>query len=277
MLLEFEECGQPTFRATTPLSRGLPKSKGRGKLSIHFAADQDTVDTIYRIILSANQLSVYGAVAAICEEFEDHQDRTGELVILMGQSFVLGEVKAEAPLHNENPMNDQIIWQQYIQQVESLSPEAKWVNSVRKQDLCVLLKLDNISWPETLVILDIFVQWLVANTPFHETTKLLNQKGGSEETWELDLCWKSRQAFSTSSTELKFELSQWTKTILAPGSEFPTEQFVMWTITSNTTRKILQIHKKRKMYQQAQEWLQPGRRQKQNLNQGNLLARQPSH
>ena len=28
-------------------------------------------------------------------------------------------------------------------------------------------------------------------------------------------------------------------------------------ITSNTTQKILQIHKKRKMYQQAQVWLQP--------------------
>ena len=43
----------------------------------------------------------------------------------MGQSIVLGEVKADAPLHNENPRNDQIIWQQYIQQVESLSPENK--------------------------------------------------------------------------------------------------------------------------------------------------------
>ena len=43
----------------------------------------------------------------------------------MGQSIVLGEVKAEVPLQNENPMNDQIIWQQYIQQVESLSPENK--------------------------------------------------------------------------------------------------------------------------------------------------------
>ena len=120
MLLEFAESGHPIFRATTPLSRSNLKSKGRGKLSIHFAADQDTIDTIYRIILSVNQLSVYGAVAAVCEEFEDHQDRTGEPVILMGQSIVLGEVKAEAPLHNENPMNDQIIWQQYIQQVESL-------------------------------------------------------------------------------------------------------------------------------------------------------------
>ena len=92
-------------------------------MSTHFTADQDTVDRIYRIILSVNQLSVYGAVAVICEEFEDHQDRSGEPEILMGQSIVLGEVKAEAPLHNENPMNDQIIWQQYIQQIESLSPE----------------------------------------------------------------------------------------------------------------------------------------------------------
>ena len=123
MLLLFAESAHPIFRATTPLSRGALKSKGRGKLSIHFAADQDTIDTIYRIILSVNQLSVYGAVAAFCEEFEGHQDRTGEPVILMGQLIVLGEVKAETPLQNENPMNDQIIWQQYIQQVESLSPE----------------------------------------------------------------------------------------------------------------------------------------------------------
>ena len=79
MLLLFAESGHLIFRATTPLSRGQLKSNGRGKLSIHFAADQDTIDTIYRIILSVNQLSVYGAEAAVCEEIEDHQDRTGNL------------------------------------------------------------------------------------------------------------------------------------------------------------------------------------------------------
>ena len=36
MLLEFEESEHPTFRATTPLSRGQLKSKGRGKLSIQW-------------------------------------------------------------------------------------------------------------------------------------------------------------------------------------------------------------------------------------------------
>ena len=39
MLLEFAESGCPIFRATTPLSRGILKSKGHGKVSIHFVAD----------------------------------------------------------------------------------------------------------------------------------------------------------------------------------------------------------------------------------------------
>ena len=92
-------------------------------MSIHFSADQDTVDTIYRIILSVNQLSIYGAVAAICDEYESHQDSTGQPVILVGQSIVLGEIKAEVPAHDEEPRDDQIILQQYVQQFESLSPE----------------------------------------------------------------------------------------------------------------------------------------------------------
>ena len=115
----------PIFRATTPLSRGQLKSKGRGKLSIHFAADDFTIDTIFRIILAVNQLRVYGAVAALCEEFESHQDGSGKLDKMMGQSMVLGEIKAEVLLQNEDSMNDQISWQQYIQQIESLSPESK--------------------------------------------------------------------------------------------------------------------------------------------------------
>ena len=64
-------------------------------------------------------------MANICEEFEAHQARSGEPDVLMGQSIVLGEIKAEIPLQNENPSNHQILWQQYMERIESLSPESK--------------------------------------------------------------------------------------------------------------------------------------------------------
>ena len=83
MMVEFAESGCPIFRATTPLSRSKLKSKGHGKLSIHFAADQETIETIFRIIVSANQLSLYGAVANMCEECESLHDQSGQLDMVM--------------------------------------------------------------------------------------------------------------------------------------------------------------------------------------------------
>ena len=77
MLIESAASGCPIFRATTPLSRGQLKSKGRGKLSIHFAAVQETIETFFCIIVSANQLSLYGAVANMCEECESLPEKNG--------------------------------------------------------------------------------------------------------------------------------------------------------------------------------------------------------
>ena len=111
MLLEFAESGCPIFRATTPLSRCNLKSKGHGKLSIHFTADYPTIETIFRIIVFANQLSLYGAVANMCEEFENHQDRSGQPDVLIGQSIVLGEIKAEVPLKNDIPSHQNLLLQ----------------------------------------------------------------------------------------------------------------------------------------------------------------------
>ena len=76
MILEFAESGHPVFRATSPLSRGQLKSKGGGKLSTHCCATQETIEAIFRIIVSVNQLSLHGAVAEMCEESETFHDRT---------------------------------------------------------------------------------------------------------------------------------------------------------------------------------------------------------
>ena len=69
-MLTFAESKHPVFRSTSQLSRGTLKSKGGGKLSIHFCADGGTIETVFRTIISVNQLSIYGAVSDLCEEYK---------------------------------------------------------------------------------------------------------------------------------------------------------------------------------------------------------------
>ena len=80
MVIKFSESGHPVFRATSPLSRGTLKSKGGGQLSIHFCADGGTIETVFRTILSVNQLSIYGAVSYLCDEYSACQTRTGRTI-----------------------------------------------------------------------------------------------------------------------------------------------------------------------------------------------------
>ena len=62
------------------------KSKGRGELSIHYAADQETIETIFAsLFLQISSVFFYGAVAEICEEYESLHERTKRPVV-MGQS-----------------------------------------------------------------------------------------------------------------------------------------------------------------------------------------------
>ena len=69
MTIKFGESGHPVFRAPSPVSRWRLTSKGGGQLSIHFCADGDTIETVFRTITSVNQLSIYGAVSDLCEEY----------------------------------------------------------------------------------------------------------------------------------------------------------------------------------------------------------------
>ena len=66
MMIKFGESGHPVFRATSPLSRGTLKSKGGGKLSFHFCADGDTIETVFRTIISVNQVSVSAEQSQMC-------------------------------------------------------------------------------------------------------------------------------------------------------------------------------------------------------------------
>ena len=124
-MLEFGKGKHPVFRATSPLSRGVLKSKGGGKLSIHYCADLDTIETVFRTITSVNQLSFYGAVAEVCEEYESYDDRTGGPAV-RGQSsssFVPSVIKTNMPLNDDDPALKEFLLQRSRERIEKFSQQ----------------------------------------------------------------------------------------------------------------------------------------------------------
>ena len=66
---------------------------------------------LFRIIVSVNQLSLYGAVAEMCEEYETLHDRTEQPVVggQSSSSLVLSVIKAEE-LSQQDKVN--FVWKQ---------------------------------------------------------------------------------------------------------------------------------------------------------------------
>ena len=125
MMLTFAESGHPVFRATSPLSRGQVKSKGGGKLSIHCCADLEAIKTVCRTITSVNQVSLYGAAAEMCEEYESFHDRKGRLVVegQSSSSFVPSVIKTDVPLDNDDRAEKDLLLQRYGERIEKLSQQ----------------------------------------------------------------------------------------------------------------------------------------------------------
>ena len=101
------------------------KAKEVGKISIHFCADGDTIETVFRTIISVNQLSIYGAVSDLCDEYRICQARTVRPV-LAGQSDPLFE-PASLLMTTPTPSTDdpaqEDLLQRYQERVERLSQQ----------------------------------------------------------------------------------------------------------------------------------------------------------
>ena len=124
-MLKFGESRHPVFRSTSPSSRGVLKSKSVRKLSIHFCADGETVETVFGTIISVNQLSIYGAVSDLCEEYRSCHARTGRPV-LAEQSDPVFEpasllMKTSTPSTDDPAQEDRL--QKYQERVDKLSQQ----------------------------------------------------------------------------------------------------------------------------------------------------------
>ena len=125
MFIKFGESGHPVFRATSPLSQGTLKSKGGGKLSIHFCADEVTIETVFPTIISVNQLSIYGAVSDLCEEYKSCHVRTvrPELAGQCDPLFVPTSSLMKTPTPSTDDPAQEDLLQKYLERVERLSQQ----------------------------------------------------------------------------------------------------------------------------------------------------------
>ena len=56
------------YFVSSAFERGELRSKGGGKKSIHFNGSHETIELLLRTVISSNQLSIYGAIADLCNE-----------------------------------------------------------------------------------------------------------------------------------------------------------------------------------------------------------------
>ena len=128
-MIQFGESGHPVFRATSPVPRGTLKSREGGKLSIHFGADGDTIETVFLTIFSVNRLSIFGAVSDLCEEYKAFHVRTGRLV-MAGQSdplFVPTSSLMKTPTPSTYDPAQEDLLQKYQERVERLSQQNRLI------------------------------------------------------------------------------------------------------------------------------------------------------
>ena len=94
---------------------------------MHHCADLETIQTVFRTFISVNQLSLYGAVAEMCEGYETLHDRTEQPVVggQSSSSFVPSVIKTEVPLDCDDRAYKDLLLQKYGERIEKLSQQDK--------------------------------------------------------------------------------------------------------------------------------------------------------
>ena len=194
-----------TFNFPCYESRSRLKSKGHGKLSIHYCADLETIETIFRIIVSANQLSLYGAVAEMCEEYETLHDRSAQHVVgkQSSSSLVLSVIKTEVLLDCDDLAHKDLLLQQYGERIEKLSQQDKLSKFCMDAGFLTTVEVGQYFMTKDTAELSQFTDSVACceYTMPRDTRKL-----DSREHQKLDLYWKLQPVARKLNMELRPEL-----------------------------------------------------------------------
>ena len=116
----------------------------------------------------------------MCEEFEPHCERSEQSDVLMGQSIILSEIKAEIPLENDIPSQQNIRLRQYEERIELFSQEDKVSKFCMDSGFIHVLEIGQYFMNEDTR--ENSLRRDVVNTPFQEMTDHHNHKDRFMET-----------------------------------------------------------------------------------------------
>ena len=171
----------------------------------------------------------------------------GEPEVLMGQSIVLGEIKTETLVQKENYSNLQNLWQQYMEQIESLSQESKVNRFCMGAGFMRVVEVGQYSMTKDTGSLTQFRSVACREYTLPRDVPVSQPKG-----WILgDMRIGPVLEVTTSYMYKKH------------GIEYLMEQSNTWSTRITTIQKFLQIHLKRKRHKQVSRLLQADQKQKQ--------------
>ena len=120
--LHTESCHQICV-ASSRFERGELRSKAHGKKSIHFNGSEEHLELLLRTIISASQLSVYGARADLCMELSEDSESSEK----PEASDHLETMEIPAGSHTNEQQQGTLV-QDYERRFEQLSDDQKLTN-----------------------------------------------------------------------------------------------------------------------------------------------------
>ena len=124
MMMNFTESDHPIFRASS-FERGELRSRAHGKKSIHFSGSHELIELILRTVISANQLSIYGAIADSCDEAPKCIGTPGKLAAPKHLEKVEIPIGPSAEETQNNAQQRKNLVQEYERKFEQLSDDQK--------------------------------------------------------------------------------------------------------------------------------------------------------
>ena len=245
--------GHPFFRASSALDRGFLKEKG-GKCTIHFSAGPSNAEFLFRMINSANQLSIYEAIADWCHELTQQS---------LGQSFS----SMEKSIAN---VSENFFWKLEPEEVNTLVHTHTHLRRMVKQREidCVIAKRSSKIYQKRLGYLrfvnrldswgkspldyasEQFTAWMMVweerqeharSARYLEMTKILNLLGGFVDITRSVQFFKSELHVVLINVAMRYRYRLCREADLAPGLWYPEAHLATW-MNLGTTKKTLLKH-----------------------------------